>query len=151
MVLLNQQPRPDAYPADLASEGVQEEADSSMEGSQQDSLLGRVTATAESGGALSTATPSHSAQWDGRLHHRLHDSPLAGQWPPLKRGGFEMLSAGPERSRGSQPRESDTGSCFPHVTCTVQEQLCLPEGQMCNRALVVTVASGPPPPGNPLP
>ena len=51
MVLLNQQPRPDAYPTDLGSEGLQEEADSSMEGSQQDSLLGRMTATAESGRA----------------------------------------------------------------------------------------------------
>ena len=52
MVLLNQQPRPDAYPTDLGLEGLQEEADSSMEGSQQDSLLGRVTATAESGRAF---------------------------------------------------------------------------------------------------
>ena len=61
MVLLNQQPRPDVYPADLGSEGLQEEADSSMEGSQQDSLLGRVTATAESGVAVSHRAPSCSA------------------------------------------------------------------------------------------
>ncbi len=77
MVLLNQQPRPDAFPTDLGLEGLQEEVDSSMEGSQQDSLLGRVIATAESGGASShNGARSCSAQWDGQLHHRLHASLL---------------------------------------------------------------------------
>eukprot|EP00891_Asterochloris_glomerata_P000268 jgi/Astpho2/268/Aster-02159 len=60
VVLLNQQPRPDAFPTDLGLDGLQEEVDSSMEGSQQDSLLGRVTATAESG--PSSAAGAHSQE-----------------------------------------------------------------------------------------